>query len=209
MVMLSSAHERPDSGALRDAGLLAFLLKPVKRAQLHQCLVEALAAPLPGSEPPPGTVQKRPSTRSGDHSAGGTVVEPAELGRLRILLAEDNLTNRLLAVKMLERLGCRADTALNGLEVLHAVEAARFDIILMDCLMPEMDGYETTRRLRERERNGAPKVRIIAMTANAMREDRERCLAAGMDDYLAKPVRREELRSALVRAYEVVMANPE
>jgi len=72
-----------------------------------------------------------------------------------------------------------------------------------------MDGYETTRRLRERERNGAPKVRIIAMTANAMREDRERCLAAGMDDYLAKPVRREELRSALVRAYEVVMANPE
>lgn len=209
MVMLSSAHERPDSGALRDAGLLAFLLKPVKRAQLHQCLVEALAAPLPGSEPPPGVVQKRPSTRSGDHSAGGTVVEPSELGRLRILLAEDNLTNRLLAVKMLERLGCRADTALNGLEVLHAVEAARFDIILMDCLMPEMDGYETTRRLRERERNGAPKVRIIAMTANAMREDRERCLAAGMDDYLAKPVRREELRSALVRAYEVVMANPE
>jgi CheY-like chemotaxis protein len=209
MVMLSSAHERPDSGALRDAGLLAFLLKPVKRAQLHQCLVEALAAPLPGFEPPPGAVQRRPSTRSGDHSAGGTVVEPEELGRLRILLAEDNLTNRLLAVKMLERLGCRADTALNGLEVLHAVEAARFDIILMDCLMPEMDGYETTRRLRERERNGAPKVHIIAMTANAMREDRERCLAAGMDDYLAKPVRREELRSALVRAYEAVTANPE
>jgi CheY-like chemotaxis protein len=189
--------------------LLAFLLKPVKRAQLHQCLVEALAAPLPGFEPPPGAVQRRPSTRSGDHSAGGTVVEPEELGRLRILLAEDNLTNRLLAVKMLERLGCRADTALNGLEVLHAVEAARFDIILMDCLMPEMDGYETTRRLRERERNGAPKVHIIAMTANAMREDRERCLAAGMDDYLAKPVRREELRSALVRAYEAVTANPE
>lgn len=204
MVMLSSAHERPDSGALRDAGLLAFLLKPVKRAQLHQCLVEALAAPLPGSEPPMGAFRKRPSTRSGDHSAGGTVVEPGELGRLRILLAEDNLTNRLLAVKMLERLGCRAETALNGLEVLHAVETAHFDIVLMDCLMPEMDGYETTRRLRERERNGAPRIHIIAMTANAMREDRERCLAAGMDDYLAKPVRREELKSALVRAYEAV-----
>jgi signal transduction histidine kinase/CheY-like chemotaxis protein len=204
MVMLSSAYERPGAAALRDAGLLAFLLKPAKRAQLHQCLLEALAAPIPGTEPSGIEPPKRPSTRSGDHSAGGTVVEPDELGRLRILLAEDNLTNRLLAVKMLERIGCRTETVLNGLEVLHAVEAARFDIILMDCLMPEMDGYETTRRLRERERNGSPRVHIIAMTANAMREDRDRCLAVGMDDYLTKPVRREELRSALVRAYEAI-----
>jgi CheY-like chemotaxis protein len=108
---------------------------------------------------------------------------------------------------MLERIGCRADTVMNGLEVLRAVETIPVDVILMDCLMPEMDGYETARRLREREKAGAPRIHIIAMTANAMREDRERCLAAGMDDYLPKPVRREELRAALERAYEAVSAS--
>jgi CheY-like chemotaxis protein len=134
-------------------------------------------------------------------------VDPGLLGGLRILVAEDNLTNRLLAQKMLERIGCRADTVMNGLEVLRAVETIPVDVILMDCLMPEMDGYETARRLREREKAGAPRIHIIAMTANAMREDRERCLAAGMDDYLPKPVRREELRAALERAYEAVSAS--
>ncbi len=207
MVMLSSSHERPDSHTLRDCGLLSFILKPVKRAQLHQCLLEALAATLPGEVVP--RAGGRNPTSSGQASASGSLstVDPGLLGGLRILVAEDNLTNRLLAQKMLERIGCRADTVMNGLEVLRAVETIPVDVILMDCLMPEMDGYETARRLREREKAGAPRIHIIAMTANAMREDRERCLAAGMDDYLPKPVRREELRAALERAYEAVSAS--
>lgn len=204
MVMLSSSHERPDSNTLRDCGLLSFMLKPVKRAQLHQCLVEALAAAMPGQDGDRATARNRPAAPQTSATGALPMADPGALAGLRILLAEDNLTNRLLAQKMLERIGCRAETAMNGVEVLHAVETIPVDVILMDCLMPEMDGYETTRRLRERERAGARRIHIIAMTANAMREDRERCLAAGMDDYLPKPVRREELRAALVRAYEAV-----
>ncbi len=207
MVMLSSSHERPDSNTLRDCGLLSFMLKPVKRAQLHQCLVEALAAPMAGDEVDRAGTRSRTPVPQASASGALPTVDPGALGGLRILLAEDNLTNRLLAQKMLERIGCRAETAMNGVEVMHAVETIPVDVILMDCLMPEMDGYETTRRLRERERAGAPRIHIIAMTANAMREDRERCLAAGMDDYLPKPVRREELRAALVRAYEAISGN--
>lgn len=204
MVMLSSSHERPDSNTLRDCGLLSFMLKPVKRAQLHQCLVEALAAPMPGEELDRTGARSRGASSRKAASDALPVVDPGALGGLRILLAEDNLTNRLLAQKMLDRIGCRAETATNGVEILHAVETIPVDVILMDCLMPEMDGYETTRRLRERERAGGQRIHIIAMTANAMREDRERCLAAGMDDYLPKPVRRDELRAALVRAYEAI-----
>ena len=115
---------------------------------------------------------------------------------LRILLAEDNVVNQRVALKILERLGYRAEVASNGFETLEALARQPFDLVLMDVQMPELDGLETTRRIRTRW-PGAQGPIIIAMTANAMRGDRERCLNAGMDGYIAKPIDREELRSAL------------
>jgi CheY-like chemotaxis protein len=115
---------------------------------------------------------------------------------LHILLAEDNVVNQKLALRLLSQMGYRADVAANGLEVLQAVKRQPYDVILMDVQMPEMDGLEATRRLCAEPPESGPPC-IIAMTANAMQGDREMCLEAGMDDYLSKPIRVEELVAAL------------
>ena len=114
---------------------------------------------------------------------------------LSILLAEDNLINQMVTQRMLNKLGCRADIANNGVEVLRALERQWYDVIIMDVLMPEMDGLEATREIRKRWPEGGPK--IIAMTASALKGDREMCMAAGMDGYISKPTKLVELRSAL------------
>ena len=122
-----------------------------------------------------------------------------ELGRrlpLKILLAEDNAVNQKLATRLLERMGYRADIAANGLEVIAALERQRYDLILMDVQMPEMDGLDATRHIR-REFESTVQPRIIAMTANAMQGDREMCLEAGMDDYVSKPIQVKDLQAAL------------
>jgi CheY-like chemotaxis protein len=123
----------------------------------------------------------------------------AERHPLRILLAEDNLVNQKLALRLLSQMGYRADVAANGLEVIESVERQTYDVVLMDVQMPEMDGLEASRRITQRWR-ADQRPRIVAMTANAMQGDRDECIAAGMDDYVTKPIRVEALVQALVQS---------
>jgi two-component system, sensor histidine kinase and response regulator len=118
----------------------------------------------------------------------------------RILLAEDNLVNQRLAVRMLEKMGHHVVVVQTGEEALDALQDEKFDLVLMDVQMPEMDGFAATREIRRREQGGQGRLPVIAMTAHAMKGDRESCLEAGMDDYLAKPINREELQQAIERA---------
>ena len=121
-----------------------------------------------------------------------------------MLVAEDNQVNQKIAVTQLRKLGCTAEVAANGLEVMEMLPTMNYDLVFMDCQMPEMDGYEATRAIRRRERDH-PNCRwkvpmtIIAMTANAMQGDREKCLAAGMDDYISKPMRLSDIQRALAQ----------
>ena len=165
--------------AAREKGIQAFLPLPVSPGQLRT-LVEP--SPRAGAGP---------ARENAEPESGGPVT-------VRVLLAEDNLVNQKVAVKMLTKLGVEADVATTGLEALDALLGVSYDLVLMDCQMPEMDGYEASRRIRERER-GSRRLPIVAMTANAMVGDRERCLDAGMDDYIPKPVRMEDLRRAMSR----------
>ena len=141
------------------------------------------------------TVKVRPSVPTSDLPAASTT-EIASLAELRknarLLLVEDNVINQKVATLMLKKLGCKADLAQNGVEAMNAISSNEYDLVLMDCLMPEMDGFEATRRIRANGGYGGT-IPIIAMTANAFAEDREACLASGMTDFLAKPVREIEL----------------
>ena len=126
---------------------------------------------------------------------------------LKLLLVEDNLVNQLVATRILEAAGHSVVLAGNGLEALRALERGAFDIILMDVQMPEMDGFEAAKAIREKERGTSCQIPIIAMTAHAMSEDRERCIASGKDAYLSKPVRRQEVLS-IVANYAPQAVNP-
>ncbi|HYN60420.1 MAG TPA: response regulator, partial [Rubrivivax sp.] len=123
----------------------------------------------------------------------------AERHPLRILLAEDNVVNQKLAMRLLQQMGYRADVASNGIEAIECIARQPYDLVLMDVQMPEMDGLEATRRIVARWSDAAQRPRIVAMTANAMQGDREECLAAGMDDYVTKPIRVDALVAALLK----------
>ncbi len=182
LVLLSSVRQREIER--ETTAFTAFSLKPIKASQLYNVLVGIFVQ------------EERPRKKSPD--ADKPQFDP-EMGKrlpLRILLAEDNAVNQKLALRLLERLGYRADLAANGLEVLEALHRQVYDVVLMDVLMPEMDGIEATRHIRQ-EIEGDRQPRIIAVTANAMEEDRDRYLAAGMDDYLSKPIRVKKLVTAL------------
>ena len=181
LVLLSSLGRREDTAHLFAANLT----KPVKPSQLYDVLAKLF-------------------WRSGEQAAEKTEA-PAAAGPEacfmdRILLAEDNVVNQKVALSMLQKLGFRADVAANGLEVIAAVERQPYDVILMDVQMPEMDGLEASRRLAQLRPDAARRPWIIALTANAMQGDREMCLAAGMDDYISKPIKRAELLAAIERA---------
>jgi signal transduction histidine kinase/CheY-like chemotaxis protein len=178
VIVLSSigVHER-ESDAVATS-----LVKPVKPSALHDAIATVLAGHA-------AAVSVRPTGAGIDHDLGAR--HP-----LRILLAEDNAVNQKLALRLLERMGYRADVAENGLAAISAVEGSTYDVILMDVQMPELDGLEATRRIRRRWPGDRP--RIVAMTANAMDGDREACLAAGMDDYIAKPIAPEALQASLM-----------
>ena len=167
-------------------GFAAYLHKPIKPSQLFDALASVVAEQ-------PVHVQARGAARS--------ELDP-ELARrhpLRILLAEDNVVNQKVALRLLGQMGYRADVAANGIEAVEAVERQTYDLVLMDVQMPELDGFEASREINRRW-PGARRPRIVAMTANAMQGDRELCEAAGMDDYVAKPIRVEELVAALQRS---------
>jgi hypothetical protein len=139
-----------------------------------------------------------PNGRSSGPTKAGDVTKPLWSAAPLVLVVEDSRVNQIVAVRMLEGCGCAVDVACNGREALEMVLEKRYDAILMDCQMPELDGYDTTVALRARE-NGGPRVPVIAMTAHAMDGDRARCLAAGMDDYISKPIRSKLLIETLRR----------
>jgi PAS domain S-box-containing protein len=193
LIILTSMGNMHTQEELKAAGVDAFLVKPVKQSRLFDCLISVLGRSAAEH------VFAKPAT---DSKAEAPIAVTAHVQKARILLAEDNIVNQKVALAQLRTLGFTADIAGNGHEVISALKLAPYDIILMDCQMPEMDGYEATRLIRHAEKADAgPKapIHIIAMTANAMSGDREKCLSAGMDDYLSKPVRRAELALAMAR----------
>ncbi len=203
LVILTSLIQRGHAELARQAGFVAYLTKPVRHDQLSNCLRTVLGLPEVVSEATVTTVPTPAPTLITRHTL-------AETGSpVRILVAEDNLINQKLAVRMLEKLGYQSDVVENGQEVLAALERVSYAMVLMDCQMPLVDGLEATRLIRESERKDsgasgrshlAPRhVPIVALTANAMSGDRDRCLAAGMDDYLTKPIRKSNLKGALDR----------
>ncbi|HEV8111261.1 MAG TPA: response regulator [Planctomycetota bacterium] len=189
LVLLTSVGTRGDSVEARQAGFSARLMKPVRPAHLRSCVVGALTQRTRPVESPVQPPAALPKARVEAASASGSA---------RVLVAEDNAVNQRVMLLTLVGMGIRADAVASGREALRAVSSTTYDLILMDCQMPEMDGFETTREIRRRE-NGKEQVPIIAITARAMHGDRERCIEAGMNDYVAKPVRQEDLVRAVER----------
>ncbi|MBV9642068.1 MAG: response regulator [Verrucomicrobia bacterium] len=196
LILLTSLGYATNGAELKKIGIDAYLVKPTKQSRLFDCLMDTMAIPMPEKEFEQSAISA---------SKSACLESEPELEKARILLAEDNLINQKVALAQLKKLRFKANTVTNGLEVLIAVKQRSYDIIFMDCQMPEMDGYEATRAIRKEEISSDHRfgrktpVYIIAMTANAMEGDRDKCFAAGMDDYISKPLQSFELQKALER----------
>lgn len=174
-ILLTPVTLRGDAAEARKSGIAAYLTKPIKNTQLQRCIAEVFANPREVSQPPAPLITRH------------TLTEQDRRGH--ILVAEDNPTNQKVVLHMLARLGHQAEAVNNGLEAIKALETTAYDLVLMDAQMPEMDGYDATKAIRARDSKVLNRtIPVIALTANAMQEDRERALAAGMDDYLTKPI---------------------
>ncbi len=182
VMMLSSAGQRGDAMRCRELGVAAYLTKPIRQSELLDAILTALGTRARNNAP--DTLITRHSLRE-------------NRSHLRILLAEDNAVNQLLALRLLEKHGHTVTTAANGRKTLEAMESGTYDAILMDIQMPEMDGLEATRAIREKEKINGGHIPIVAVTAHAMKGDEERCLSTGMDYYLTKPIRTPELLAVL------------
>jgi two-component system sensor histidine kinase/response regulator len=193
VIMLTSAGFRGDAARCRELGIQGYLTKPIKRSDLLEAIKVVLGSQT-GAEasPPLVTVHSLRESR----------------GRLRILLAEDNRVNQVLAVRLLEKRGHEVTVAGNGEEALEALDRQAFDLVLMDVQMPEMDGLQATAAIRKGEMNTGKHIPIVAMTAHAMAGDKERCLEAGMDEYMTKPIRPEQQVDVLNR-YSLVTSTEE
>jgi CheY-like chemotaxis protein len=187
VILLTSSGQRGDAVDCRELGIAAYLTKPVRRGELRDAIFTVLRGKV-SREQRPGLITRH-SLREGRRE-------------LHILVAEDNDVNQLLAARMIEKRGHRVALATNGSEAVSLVEksgSSPFDLVLMDVQMPELSGFEATRLIREKEQGTNKRLPIIALTAHALNGDREQCLAAGMDDYLPKPIRAEDLFAAIAR----------
>ncbi|MGW8322987.1 MAG: response regulator, partial [Thermodesulfobacteriota bacterium] len=204
LVMLTSVGSRGESAELQRIGFAAYLTKPVKFSQLYDCLVTVLGVTV---------TQEETGKRSQQIITRHTLREEKKR-RIRILVADDNVVNQKVALRILQKLGYRADAVANGQEAVTALETIPYDLVLMDVQMPDMNGFEATRLIRDSEsrvlRHDIP---IIAMTAHALKGDREKCLEAGMNDYLSKPVTalalNEILEKSLAAGPSATLINPE
>jgi two-component system sensor histidine kinase/response regulator len=203
ILMLVSSHSSREAG--KDAGVDGFVFKPTRRARLHHEITEVLAlvGPAPCAEDAPERARDAAAIDSDARTASPEEIKrrTASARRPRLLIAEDNATNQMLAVAMLDKIGYDADVVANGAEAVEALARIAYPAVLMDCRMPKVDGFDATREIRCREGSGH-RTPIIAMTADATAGDRERCLEAGMDDYVSKPVDIGVL-SAIVRRWVI------
>lgn len=191
LVMLTSLGHRLEPAQIKELALAAYLIKPVKQSRLGDCLAEVMGL----------TVDSDTTITVSNPSES----KPHRTSAFRVLVAEDNPVNQKVILRQLKKLGSTADAVANGFEVIEALSRIPYDLILMDCQMPEMDGYEASRSIRKREADNPEAAQvapcyIIALTANALAGDRQKCLDAGMNDYISKPVHLDELQAALERA---------
>jgi CheY-like chemotaxis protein len=192
MILLTGIGQRGQCEMAREAGIDGYLTKPVRHGQLRDCMLAVLGLD-------PGQAQRALITRH-------TLSERKACKRPRVLLAEDNLVNQKVGVKLLEKLGCRADVASTGLQAVQAAIATRYDMILMDCQMPEMEGPEATERIREHEvLDHVAQTPIIALTGAEFEGNRDRCCEAGMNDFLLKPIKLGTLRRTIKRWTEFAL----
>jgi two-component system sensor histidine kinase/response regulator len=192
LMMLTSGGERADVARCRALGLAGYLTKPVGEAELLDAILRVM-----GSTRPRAT-----QALVSEH------VLPQPRRSLRILLAEDNAVNQLIASRLLEKQGHHVVTSGNGREALEQLDKERFDLMLMDVQMPEIDGFEATAMIRKKEEGTRAHIPIIAMTAHALKGDRERCLGAGMDDYVSKPIQPGALFDAIERVLPSKVLGP-
>ncbi len=196
LILLTSMGNR-NSSLLSEAGFSAGLSKPVRQSQMFDCIAEVMADTLDRTA---GSTMRQPLRLLGSMyaTASKTKVPPKPRKKLQILVAEDNFVNQKVAVRILEKLGYAPDVANDGAKAVRSMSLVPYDIIFMDCQMPEMDGFEATAQIRAMEGSNRHTT-IIAMTANALQGDKEKCLAAGMDDYVSKPIRQSDLAAAIDR----------